>query len=198
VEEGVRGVTDLLIAVLGAIVGAVVAAVIAYPLGKWQGRGQTVYEERTKAVTEIRHKLRELQAKIYEWSIPYESEYRLDIYPDRRVQGRVVFQQLEELRTYYAAKEPWLDSRTRETFREIEGPLLRVCFDFMEIIAPDNLPEESTLAPHRVEEEKYAADLNEWISESNLEGFGGFQDKWNREVERVVGVRPWWRRMFGG
>jgi DNA polymerase elongation subunit (family B) len=191
-------VTEFLIAVLAAIAGAVVASVIAYPLGKWQGRGQTVYEERTKAVTEIRHKLRELQAKICEWSIPYESEYRLDIYPERRTQGSVISQQLEELRTYYAAKEPWLDSRTREAFREIEGPLLRVCFDFMEIIDPDNPPEDPVRAARHAEEEEYAADFNEWISESNFEGFGGLQDKWNREVERVVGVRPWWRRVFGG
>jgi hypothetical protein len=90
-------VTDPLIAVLAAIAGAVVGSLIAYPLGKWQGRGQTVYEERARAVAEIRHKLYELQAKIYEWSIPYESEYRLDTYPERHAQGSVVFQQLEEL-----------------------------------------------------------------------------------------------------
>jgi hypothetical protein len=75
--------------------------------------------------------------------------------------------------------------------------LLRVCFDFMEIIDPDNPPEDPARATRRAqEEEKYAADLNEWISQSNFEGFGGLREKWDREVERVVGVRPWWRRVF--
>jgi DNA polymerase elongation subunit (family B) len=185
--------TELLTALLGAIVGAV----IAYPLGTRQARKQTVYEERTRTVTQIRRMLREAQAKIYEWSIPYESEYRLDIYPNRHVQGQAIFQEVEALRTYYAAQEPWLDSRTRETFKEIEGQLLRRNFDFMEIIDPEN-PDELELPSHHTEEEEYAAYLNEWISESNLEGFGGLKEKWDREVERVVGTRPRWRRIFGG
>jgi hypothetical protein len=185
--------TELWTALLGAIVGAV----IAYPLGKRQGREQTVYEERTKTVIQIRHLLREVQSKIYEWSIPYESEYRLDSYPSRRIQGQTIFQEVEDLRTYYAAQEPWLDSQTRETFREIEGLLLKKCFDFMDHIVPENPPDESALASHHAEEEEYAAALNEWISESNLEGFGGLKEKWDREVERVVGNRPWWQRMFG-
>jgi hypothetical protein len=81
-------------------------------------------------------------------------------------------------------------------FKEIEGQLLRRNFDFMEIIDPEN-PDELDLASHHTEEE-YAAYLNEWISESNLEGFGDLKQKWDREVERVVGTRPWWRRIFGG
>jgi hypothetical protein len=191
--EDIRGVTELLTVLLGAVVGAV----IAYPLGKRQGRAQTVYEERARTVIQIRHMLRELQAQIYEWSIPYESEYRLDIYPSRLAQGQRIFQQVEDLRTYYAAQEPWLDARTRETFREIEGLLLKKSFDFMDLIDPENPPDESSLASHHTEEEEYAAALNEWISESNLEGFGGLKEKWDREVKRIVGSRPWWRRMFG-
>jgi hypothetical protein len=67
----------------------------------------------------------------------------------------------------------------------------------MEIIDPEN-PDELELPSHHTEEEEYAAYLNEWISESNLEGFGDLKEKWDREVERVVGTRPRWRRIFGG
>jgi hypothetical protein len=62
VAEDVQGVTELLAAVLGAVVGGV----IAYSFGKRQGRKQTAYEERARAVIQIRHKLREVQSKIYE------------------------------------------------------------------------------------------------------------------------------------
>jgi hypothetical protein len=189
-------VTELLAAVLGAVVGGV----IAYSFGKRQGREQTVYEEQARTVIQIRHMLREVQSKIYEWSIPYESEYRLDIYPSRPVQGRAIFQELENLSTYYTAQEPWLESRTRETFKEIQGVLYKKCFDFFDVIDPINPPDESTLASLaaevEAEEEEHATALNEWISESNLEGYGGLKEKWDQEAERVVGGRPWWRRWF--
>ncbi len=192
VAEDFRDMTELLTALLGAIVGVVVA----YPLGKRQAREQTLYEERARTVAEIRHRLRELQAKIYEWSIPYESEYRVDSYPNRLVQGRDIFQQVENLRTYYVAQEPWLGSRTRETFSEVEGQLLKVCFNFVEIIDSDDSPNKLDLATHQAAEEEHAAILNEWIAESNREGYGKLKDKWDREVERIVGSRSRWRRIF--
>jgi hypothetical protein len=44
---------DLLVAVVGACVGAGLSAMVAYPLGRRQGRHQTLYEERVRIITEL-------------------------------------------------------------------------------------------------------------------------------------------------
>jgi hypothetical protein len=61
VEEGVQRVNDVLV----GLVVAAVSALIAYPLGRVQGKQQTVFEEQARVMAELRRLVMEADDALF-------------------------------------------------------------------------------------------------------------------------------------
>jgi hypothetical protein len=90
---------ELLVGLLVAVVGAALSALIAYPLGRAQGKQQTVFEEQAKVMAELRELVMETdKALFFAATFPHEEDSQDEL-------GNKIV----ALGDYHRKKSVWLD-----------------------------------------------------------------------------------------
>ena len=207
--QGVRrveGSTLTLGDVLLAFVQVAVGGVAGYALGVRQDRAQTLHEERTQSVVEIRNKLRAIRHLLRDerdetffGRLDLDAKGHADIRNEDFLEGYFQDQleyraAYEAMQGYEAARRPWLEPSTQRLYQDIADELHERLYRFEIALI-------RTLRPGEVgdeERERAADDLRKWIVGEGQPGLDSLLEKWDKEVERVLGLRSWWRRVFGG
>jgi hypothetical protein len=168
------GLTPFLV----ALVGVVASAVIAYPLGRAQGRQQTLHEEQVKIMVELRRRLGEVDALLWVAAMRADDEeFRM-----------AFFKKLGELGDYHHEKCIWLKQRLNTRIEEM--------------IEAYEKQGEKIAFPSRtgeileVSERKTADSIHEWTDSQGKALVSELED----EARRLLGVdrAARWRRFFLG
>jgi hypothetical protein len=183
--------------VLLALVQVLVGGAAGYALGERQDRAQTLYQERAKNVLEIRNKLlairhllRDERDEVLFGLLGLDAKGLVDMTTDNlesyfqfQLECRAAY---EAMQGYEAAQRPWLEPSTQRIYQDIAEELHERLHQF-EITLIRTLRRGEM--GH--EERKQAADdLRKWIAGEGEPGLDGLLEKWDREVARVLGLRP--------
>ncbi len=186
---------ELLVGILG-VIATIAASIIGYFLGLRQGRKQYIYEQRVRAVTEIRSKLRAVQQDFLSWSAP--PEYQLEEDPSRLEQGRNIVRKLDALEVLYESYKPLLDPGTRNLYEAIAKELDQQAIGFLSTLEANAVPGAEQLDPNvPYDEDEVAAPVFDWAAEDTPGGLSDLKRRWDEEAERVIDGRPWYSRLFG-
>jgi hypothetical protein len=169
---------DLLI----AAVGAIVSAVVAYPLGRVQGKQQTVFEEQAKIMAELRRRLMAADK-----ALAFASAFADEDDPRYRDE---LLEQVGSLGDYYQDNNVWLERRLKEKIARIvrgyDDQAQALITGHQDILAPRQY---QGMTPEEVHEE-----VLEWY----LGEGQALAEDLEAEARKLLGVdRPWWRRWFG-
>jgi hypothetical protein len=77
----------------------------------------------------------------------------------------------------------------------LDEPIL----DFMFVLAANAVGDDAVFelnVPYGGDEDEAARVVHDWASVDTPGGLRDLIREWEREVERVIGSRPWWRRVF--
>jgi len=173
--------SELLVALLAAAVGAILTAVIAYPLGRMQGRQQTLYEEQVKIISEIRRLVRKTE----------EAMFRATHRPDMEDHWQELWKSISALGSFHRDKSIWLyPPQNAKITAIIEGyqeqaNKLRI----------DPLSRDDVGGPVlEVEEHKASEGATGWFYSEGRQLLGELEE----EAKRLLGTdqRPLWQRVF--
>jgi hypothetical protein len=144
-------------------------------------------------VTEIRSKFRDVHVAFLHWAALYRNKTK-----SRYKDGEEVLEKIRDLSAYYEARKPWLDPRTRNMLEATKEEINNWLIELMGAAAATELRDP------RSDEDEVAERVYKWV------GGGLFQreefppgslpkllEGFDKEVDRVLGNRPWWNRLFG-
>lgn len=135
---------ELIAPILTAVVGAALSALIAYPLGRTQGKQQTLHQEQVKVIAEIRRLLLEAD----------EALWLAAMRPDDEDFRDGMFGKIARLGQYHREKDIWLD-------RNLNDKISAIADGYMEqaskLFDASSQSEAFELEEHRASEE-----VNRW------------------------------------
>jgi hypothetical protein len=144
-------------------------------------------------VTEIRSKFRDVHVAFLHWAALYRNKTK-----SRYKDGEEVLEKIRDLSAYYEARKPWPDPRTRNMLEATKEEINNWHIELMGAAAATELRDP------RSDEDEVAERVYKWV------GGGLFQreefppgslpkllEGFDKEVDRVLGNRPWWNRLFG-
>lgn len=192
--------------ILAAVLGAVATGFVGYFLGKNQAKQQGLYERRSDALTEIRSQIFALARDFENWaynsnkdfSTSY-SEYILKMLPLRIKEGDELRNKLHSLLGYYHAQKPYLETRTRNTFDSLTDQFSKQHTKlWMALLTHHTTADIVAIKYDQDEPNPYNAkeavgSAYEWSSRKSSNGLWTLLDGFEKEVDRVVGSRKWWR-----
>jgi hypothetical protein len=199
--------------VLLALVQLLVGGVAGYALGVRQDREQTLYQERSKSAVELRNRLRAIRALLRDDLLPLleldskglledpqlEDFKRRESYvPDVESYFEAlsdIGEHTQAMQGYMEAQTPWLEPSTQRLYHDVVGDVQERLSRFQRALVRSLNPRVDQ--PRNDERKRAADNLRKWISGEGHPGLDGLLEKWDEEVERVLGFRPRWRRMFG-
>jgi hypothetical protein len=166
---------DLLI-----VVGAALSAVIVYPLGRAQGKQQTVFEEQAKVMAELRRRVLELD----------EAMFFASTFPEERNNQDELLDKIGAVGDYHQEKSVWLDKRLNakieNLIRGYDDQARALVTGKDGIPPPPHLREMDTEGVHREVERWYSNEGQALVTELET------------EARKLLGVdSPWWRRALG-
>jgi len=173
--------SGLLVAILAAAVGAMLSAVIAYPLGRIQGRQQTLYEEQVKIISEIRRLVLKTDAALSSAiSRPDQEEY-----------VKALGESVRALSDSYGDKSIWLYPSQNAKI----GALVKGYRDQLFHIHSVDFPRmDETSKVREVEEHRASQRAGTWSYSEGRRLVGELEE----EAKRLLGTdqRPFWQRLF--
>jgi hypothetical protein len=178
VEEGVRGVTGLLLELAYLVAGGL----LGYFLGLKQGRVQAQYDRRAEAVTELRRRLRETRRAFADLATPSENRDLIDEDRPREELAEEAGEKLDELAGHHEDHALWLD---RRTYEKLDALTDQFAFALAEV-------------QQRLEEEDDDDEAIGPLWDSLGREVADAADELDELFAGSLGQRPWWRRMFGG
>lgn len=165
----------MLTALVSAVVGALLSALVAYPVGRYQGRQQTLNQERLRALTEIRSSIIELDADFVMFlNVPEDESY-----------VSTFFTKLMNLRHDFEEKSVWFVQKAVSEIRTMFSSYWEIGTKLQDATRQGA---DGGKARHEIMEEK----MQYLIEQSQL------REKFENFSRRLIGThRPWWHRMFG-
>lgn len=166
----------MLTALVSAVLGALLSALVAYPVGKRQGRQQTLYQERLRAWTEVRSSIIKLDDDFVMF---------LNLSEDQSY-ATTFFTKLIKLRNDFEEKSVWFDHKAVSEIRAMFSTYWEIGTKLSDA-TQRSLDGEK--ARHELMEEKVQYLIEQQKLRERFENFS----------RRLIGTRlPWWRRVFGG
>lgn len=184
----------------------VVGVVLGYFAGVVQDRRSTQYSERATAVVELRELARRTsdsflylayEAQLYSSDAPGRDDPPASLeerLPDLDQKAEELKREIASMYGYYHAKSPWLASSTKERFENLASPLSHHAISLSTEIGMHRrlFKEETEIYLRSV------ARAREWAEGEGRDQLPALRAAFDEEVEKIVGTRPWWRRIFEG
>lgn len=172
--------SDLLVPLLTAVVGVILSALIAYPLGRVQGRQQTLYEEQVKIISEVRKLVLEIDEALW------DATHRPDVEPRKQALNN----NIAALDSYHQEKRVWLyppqNAKITAIIKGYGAQAHRLQVD------PLSGPDVGGPVLE-VEEHKAALGAGKWASEEGRQLVAELE----AEARNLLGTdqRPFWQRI---
>ena len=167
---------------LVAAVGAVLSALVAYPLGRAQGKQQTVFEQQAKVMAELRRLVIEADK-----ALVFSSAF-----PEKEISQNELGEKVVALGGYHQENSVWLDRRLNAKIERIIGSYddqARALVTGHHGVPPP---------PHLegMDAEGVYKEVRKWYWDEGQV----LVEELETEARKLLGVdsAPLWRRMFGG
>jgi hypothetical protein len=174
--------SELLVALISVAVGAILTAVIAYPLGRTQGRQQTLYEEQVKIISEIHRLVRKTEEAMF------SAAHR----PGMEDDWKELWKSISALGSFHRDKSIWLyppqNAKITAIIRGYEEQANKLRID------PSMLDDVGGPV-WEVEEHRASEGAQVWFYSEGRRLAGELE----QEAKRLLGTdqRPLWQRMWG-
>ncbi|MDQ5827941.1 MAG: hypothetical protein M3441_27740 [Chloroflexota bacterium] len=165
-----------------AVVGAILSALVAYPLGRAQGKQQTVFEEQAKIMVELRRLVMEVDKALFFAAT----------FPDEKDSQDELGDKIVALGDYHQEKCIWLD-------RELNTKIGRIIGGYDDqaralVTGHHGIPPPPHL--RGMDTEGVYEKVRKWYWDEGQ----ALVEELETEARKLLGVdsRPWWRRMVRG